>query len=68
MPREIRLPRAPSCGLARRVAETMDTTVLAAFLEYSPNPTWLADSGGRRIYANQELREITALSAASLGT
>ena len=53
--------------LARRVAEMMDTTVLAAFLEYSPNPTWLADSDGRCIYANQELREITALSAAQLG-
>jgi PAS domain S-box-containing protein len=45
----------------------MDTTVLAAFLEYSPNPTWLADFDGRCIYANQELREITALSAAQLG-
>jgi PAS domain S-box-containing protein len=45
----------------------MDTTVLAAFLEYSPNPTWLADSDGRCIYANQELREITALSVAQLG-
>jgi PAS domain S-box-containing protein len=45
----------------------MDTTVLAAFLEYSPNPTWLADSDGRCIYANQELREITALSAGPLG-
>ncbi len=45
----------------------MDTTVLAAFLEYSPNPTWLADSDGRCVYANQELREITALSAAQLG-
>ncbi|MDT7811781.1 MAG: hypothetical protein QOJ42_1697 [Acidobacteriaceae bacterium] len=45
----------------------MDTTVLAAFLEYSPNPTWLADSDGRCIYANQVLREIMALSAAQLG-
>jgi len=45
----------------------MDTTVLAAFLEYSPNPTWLADSDGRCIYANQVLREITALSAAQVG-
>jgi len=45
----------------------MDTTVLAAFLEYSPNPTWLADSDGRCVYANQELREISALSAAQLG-
>jgi PAS domain S-box-containing protein len=45
----------------------MDTTVLAVFLEYSPNPTWLADSDGRCIYANQELRKITALSAAQLG-
>jgi PAS domain S-box-containing protein len=45
----------------------MDTTVLAVFLEYSPNPTWLADSDGRCIYANRELRKITALSAAQLG-
>jgi PAS domain S-box-containing protein len=45
----------------------MDTTVLAAFLEYSPNPTWLADSDGRCIYANQELRKISALSAAQPG-
>jgi PAS domain S-box-containing protein len=45
----------------------MDTTVLAALLEYSLNPTWLADSDGQCIYANQELREITALSAAQLG-
>src|ERR1700689_5256186 len=45
----------------------MDMTVLAALFEYSPNPTWLADSDGRCIYANQELREITALSAAQLG-
>ena len=45
----------------------IDTSVLAAFLEYSPNPTWLADSDGRCIYANQELREIAALSAAQLG-
>ena len=41
-------------------------TVLAALLEYSPNPTWLADSDGRCVYANQVLREITALSAAQL--
>src|ERR1700761_6195562 len=45
----------------------MNTTVLAALLEYSPNPTWLADSDGRCIYANQQLREITALSATQLG-
>jgi PAS domain S-box-containing protein len=45
----------------------MDTTVLAALLEYSPNPTWLADSDGRCIYANQELREVAALSGAQLG-
>ena len=45
----------------------MDTTVLAVFLEYSPNPTWLADSDGRCIYANRELRKITALNAAQLG-
>jgi PAS domain S-box-containing protein len=47
-------------------AEMMDTTVLAAFLEYSPNPTWLADSDGRCVYANQELRDMTALSSAQL--
>src|SRR5258708_11534803 len=41
----------------------MDTTVLAAFLEYSPNPTWLADSDGRCIYANGALRKISALGA-----
>ena len=45
----------------------IDTSVLAALLEYSPNPTWLADSDGRCIYANQELREITALNAGQLG-
>src|SRR5260370_37341969 len=45
----------------------MAPIVFAHFLEYSPNPTWLADSDGRCIYANQELREITALSAAQLG-
>jgi PAS domain S-box-containing protein len=44
----------------------MDTTVLAAFLEYSSNPTWLVDSDGRCVYANKALREITALSAAQL--
>ena len=49
------------------MAEMIDTTVLAALLEYSPNPTWLADSDGRCIYANQELRGVTALSAAQLG-
>ena len=42
-------------------------TVLAAFLEYSPNPTWLADSDGRCIYANHELRKITTLNVARLG-
>src|SRR5260370_38772942 len=45
----------------------MDTAVLSAFLEYCPNPTWLADSEGRCVYANQVLREITALIAAQLG-
>jgi len=45
----------------------MDMTVLAALLEYSLNPTWLTDSDGRCVYANQELREITALSAAKFG-
>jgi PAS domain S-box-containing protein len=49
------------------VAEVMDTTVLAALLEYSLNPTWLTDSDGRCVYANQELREITGLSAAKFG-
>jgi PAS domain S-box-containing protein len=45
----------------------MDTTVLTALLECSLNPTWLADSGGQCVYANQVLREITALSASQLG-
>jgi PAS domain-containing protein len=44
----------------------IDTNVLAALLEYSPNPTWLAGSDGRCIYANQELREVTALSTVQL--
>jgi PAS domain-containing protein len=45
----------------------MDINVLAALLEYSPNPTWLAGSDGRCIYANQELRVVTALSTVQLG-
>ena len=45
----------------------MDKTVVAAFLEYSPNPTWLADSDGRCVYANQALREISAISTDQLG-
>ena len=44
----------------------MDKTVVAAFLEYSPNPTWLADSDGRCIYANEALREIAARTATQL--
>jgi signal transduction histidine kinase len=45
----------------------MDTTVVAAFLEYSPNPTWLADSDGRCIYANRALRAVSAIGANDLG-
>ena len=45
----------------------MDTTVVATFLEYSPNPTWLADSDGRCVYANQALADITARTVAQLG-
>jgi PAS domain S-box-containing protein len=45
----------------------MDKTVVAAFLEYSPNPTWLADSDGRCVYSNQALREVSAISAGQLG-
>jgi PAS domain S-box-containing protein len=45
----------------------MDKTVVAALLEYSPNPTWLADSDGRCVYANQALKEISAISADQLG-
>jgi PAS domain S-box-containing protein len=41
----------------------MDTTVVAAFLEYSPNPTWLADSDGRCVYVNRALRKISAICA-----
>jgi PAS domain S-box-containing protein len=44
----------------------MDTTVVASFLEYSPNPTWLADSDGRCVYANRALRKISAISADKL--
>lgn len=44
----------------------MDKTVVAVFLEYSPNPTWLADSDGRCVYTNQALAEITALTPAQL--
>jgi PAS domain S-box-containing protein len=44
----------------------MDKTVVAAFLEYSPNPTWLADSDGRCVYANGALREITAQTTTQL--
>ena len=45
----------------------MDKTIVAAFLEHSPNPTWLADSDGRCVYANQALREASDLSADELG-
>jgi PAS domain-containing protein len=44
----------------------MDMTVVAAFLEYSPNPTWLADSDGRCIYANRALRKVSAIGANEL--
>jgi len=44
----------------------MDKTVVAAFLEYSPNPMWLADSDGRCIYANEALREIAVRTATQL--
>jgi len=44
----------------------MDTTVVASFLEYSPNPTWLADSDGRCVYANRALRKISTISADKL--
>ena len=46
----------------------MDTTVVAYFLEYSPNPTWLADSDGRCVYANRALRNISAISADELSS
>jgi PAS domain S-box-containing protein len=44
----------------------MENTVVAAFLEYSPNPTWLADSDGRCVYANQALRETSAINVDDL--
>jgi|SRR5579859_227812 len=44
----------------------MDMTVVAAFLEYSPNPTWLADSDGRCVYANRALRKISGIGANEL--
>ncbi len=44
----------------------MDMTVVAAFFEYSPYPTWLADSDGRCVYANRALRKISAIGANEL--
>ena len=44
----------------------INTTVVASFLEYSSNPTWLADSDGRCVYANRALRRISAVSADEL--
>jgi PAS domain S-box-containing protein len=44
----------------------MDMTVVAAFLEYSPNPTWLADSDGRCVYANRALRNVAAIDTNDL--
>jgi signal transduction histidine kinase len=44
----------------------MDTTVVAAFFEHSPNPTWLADSDGRCVYSNRALRKISAIGANEL--
>ena len=41
----------------------MDIAVVGAFLEYSSNPTWLADSDGRCVYANRALRKISAIGA-----
>jgi PAS domain S-box-containing protein len=41
----------------------MDMTVIGTFLEYSPNPTWLADLDGRCVYANRELRKISVIGA-----
>jgi hypothetical protein len=41
----------------------MDMTVVAAVLEYSPNPTLVADSDGRCVYANRALRKISAIGA-----
>lgn len=39
----------------------MDGNVVAAFLEYSSNPTWLVDSDGSCVYANQALRNISSI-------
>jgi PAS domain S-box-containing protein len=44
----------------------MDMTAVTAFLEYSPHPTWFADSDGRCVYANRELRKIAAIGANKL--
>ena len=41
----------------------MDTTVVDDLLEYSPNPTWLANSDGRCVYENRALRKILAIGA-----
>jgi hypothetical protein len=37
----------------------MDAPVVATFLEYHPNPTWLADSAGQPVYANQADEHVT---------
>jgi PAS domain S-box-containing protein len=44
----------------------IDTTVVASFLEHSPNPTWLADSDGRCVYANRALRKMSAINTDEL--
>jgi PAS domain S-box-containing protein len=44
----------------------INMAVVGAFLEYSPNPTWLADSDGRCVYANRALRKISANGANEL--
>jgi hypothetical protein len=44
----------------------METTVVATFLAYRPNPTSLADSDAYSVYANQALAKITARTALNL--
>jgi PAS domain S-box-containing protein len=44
----------------------MDMTVVTVFIEYSPNPTWLADSDGRCVYANRALRKMSAIGTNEL--
>jgi PAS domain S-box-containing protein len=46
----------------------INTTIVASFLENSPNPTWLADADGRCVYANRALRTLLSIDPDELST